>query len=185
MIDITSMVESFAKSVPDLEKLGSGIGYVMGIYFIFHALGELHDLVDKHTKHNVKGGILAPVAYFLCGAALLYLPSTVDVFKTTLFGTSSPLAYDNSTELSEDTIQAVMDIVEMVGVFWVVRGFALLAYSSDPHVQHGMRAYVFIIGGIFCMNITYTGDFLKNTGQSIVTGVLKLYPVEQKDNSSP
>lgn len=184
MADINSMLVSFSASIPFIEKLTTGFGYVLGICFIIYSINQFHDLAERHTRHNVKGGYFGPIAYLLMGSALLWLPSSVNVLEDTLFGSNSLLAYSGTitsqlTRLYANPSYIVTQILKMMGFIWFVRGCSLIAASSDPGVQHGVRGLLFIIGGIFALNYTAAFELVKSTMQTWVTSVHNLYPIQQ------
>lgn len=187
MADITSMLISFSESIPNIEKLATGFGYILGVCFIFHALVQIHDLADRSTRQSVRGGHYAPVAYLLCGAALLYLPTSIDAFEATLFGSNSPLSYaSNTTNFAQTTAEAITAVVQMAGLIWIVRGLALIAAASDPGFSdphqkrgHGWRGTFFVIGGVLALNFTFTGEILQNTVQKFVSSPHYLYLIQQ------
>lgn len=186
MSDISSMIISFGSSIPYIEKLITGAGYVFGLAFIFSGIVTLLDLSSKQKKSEVKGGWGYPATYFLAGAALLWLPTTVDSLNLTFFGSDSVLSYSTSAtaeELKQDVIYVVTQIIEMVGVFWIVHGFTLFAYSpkADPNDQKhsNKHAWVFVFGGLLAVNNEFTLELIKNSMQSLVTGKYSFYPLQQ------
>lgn len=181
---INSMWTSFQSSIPALDSMVVGFAYVLGLAFIFYAIGQLHDLADRYTKHNVKGGMWEPVAYLLCGSILLWLPSWISSFEQTLFGTGSPLAYSSVILSDIPAFQnlsnyAVAETLELVGIIFFVRGVSLMALSSAPGTQHGMRGFIFMISGILSVNFPATFQVFESTINSFVSTQHFLYPIQQ------
>lgn len=179
---INSILTSLAPSLPNIERLVTGFSYIMGIAFIMYAIGDLRDLSDKNTQHSVEGGYWSPLIYLIMGTALLYLPSAISAMEATFFGSNSPLSYSGTTaaqfkQLSDNATYVVKELIKLAGLVWFIRGCTLMASSSNPGVQHGLRGFVFLIGGIFAMNFTGTFEVLKSTLQSITSTPLTLYPM--------
>jgi len=186
MADITSMLVAFGQSIDPIEKFASGLAYLMGIFFFIHALAKLRPIADRRARDTSgRGGFIIPAAYILAGAALLYLPTSIHVMETTLFGSYSPLAYNSWIEEWVTKYSSpgyiVTQLIEMAGVIWFVRGCVLLAASSDPGVQHGMRGFVFLIAGVLAINFLTTFSIIEATMESITTGTHALYPLLQKE----
>lgn len=179
MASISSMLITLAPSLPYLEKLVTGFAYMLGICFIIYALDQVRDLSWRRTKRAVKGGFYGPVAYFLSGSALLFLPTFISVMEETLFGYGSPLSYSSSYTTQINTTTVTAQIVQLAGVVWVIRGCSLIASSSDPRVGHGKRGFLFVLGGILSINFMGTFALIQNTMQTFVQGTYKLYPLQQ------
>ncbi len=185
---INSMWTSFASSIPQLDSMVVGFAYVMGIAFIFYSINQFHDLADRYTKHNVKGGVFEPVAYLVCGSMLLWLPTWLSVLEQTLFGSSSPLAYSsvilsNIPAFQNMSDYAVAETLEFVGIVFFVRGVSLMALSSAPGTQHGTRGLVFMIAGVLSVNFPATFSMLKSAVESFVSTPHSLSPVHQTISS--
>jgi hypothetical protein len=181
---INSMWTSFATSIPQLESMVVGFAYVLGIAFIFHAIGQFHDLADRYTKHSVKGGMFEPMAYLLSGSILLWLPSWLPVFEATIFGTDSPLAYSSAVVSNMPLLQnmsnyAVTETLELVGIVFFVRGVVLMALSSAPGTQHGTRGFIFMVAGVLSVNFPATFSLIQDTIETFVTSSHTLTPIHQ------
>lgn len=185
---INSMWTSFAASIPQLDSMVIGFAYILGICFIFYAIGQLHDLADRYTKHSVKGGMWEPIAYFICGSMLLWLPSWIPVFEQTLFGTDSPLAYsstilNNFPAMQNVSDYAITETLEFVGIVFFVRGVALMALSSAPGTQHGTRGFIFMIAGVLSVNFPATFELVQSTIENFVGTSHTLTPIHQDISS--
>lgn len=184
MASISTIWNSFSESFPELIHLVLGLGYLMGIGMIIHALTLFYDLGGRQTAQNVPGHFYGAWSFLFSGAALLWLPSMLSAMEVTLFGNDSPLAYENadlSTELGEylDVNDVMPNFFMLVGVIWFVRGWSLIASSGDPGVQHGKRGVIMLIASLFAINFEDTLTLVKATIQSIISGGLTLYPLIQ------
>ena len=99
-------------------------------------------------------GLFGPVAFFLGGAALIFLPSMLGALSTTAFGNSNILQYIQFDPFSVYNSMGI--IIQTAGLIWFVRGCVLLVYSSEPGEEHGPKGLVFIVAGVFAMNFAGT-----------------------------
>jgi hypothetical protein len=189
MADIDSILVSLSPSLPYIQKLITGAGYIMGLYFIFSAIFSLAEMSDKQKKQAVRGGWTHPMAYMFAGAALLWLPTTVDTLNASFFGSNSPLSYSKNgyDALQTDLISIVKQIITVGGVFWIVHGFALFVHSAaaDPNDEQrsGKKAWLFILGGLLAMNNELTTSMIQTTIQTFVQAKHSLYPIQQSIQS--
>ncbi len=154
--DLVTMVGNLGRSLPQVQALVSGLGYLLGIVFIFAALGKCKEMGEQGSP---QGKVFSSVAYFLTGAALLYLPSMLQTLSTTLFGTSNVLEY--ATKYNPYDIYSSMHLlIQTSGLIWFVRGCVLLAQASEPGEQHGPKGLTFVFAGILAMNFESTMGWL-------------------------
>jgi len=99
-----------------------------------------------------------PLAYFLGGAALIFLPTTLTVLSNTAFGTDSILAY--ATYNPYNIYDAMKLVIKTMGLIWFVRGCVLLVHASEPGVQEGPKGLTFLFAGILAMNFEGTISIL-------------------------
>lgn len=159
--DLIVMFNNFSRSLPAVEQLLGGFSYVFGLLFCLAALAKLKESINEGES----GRLTAPFAYFLTGIALLFLPSMVDAFSTTIFGTQdNVLAYSQSNPY--DIYSSIVILVQTIGFVWFIRGCILLSHSSEPHGGQegrkgfGPKGFLFIIGGLFAINIYETVNML-------------------------
>lgn len=181
MADLTSMLTNLGPSLPKLQLFLSGFAYVMGVVFFIFAVEHMKDLVDKRAMYGSKAVMLVPLAYLMGGAALLFLPSTIDVLEATLFGSSSPLAYSSTFEeyakTYADPTYVVTLLIQTGGLLWFIRGCTILVKSSKPKVGHGPKGMAFLLAGILAMNFVYTAEIVSATAEYITSKSHFLYPI--------
>ena len=160
--DLIVMFDNLSKSLPDVQYLLGGFSYIFGIIFCLSALVKLKEM---YSEGGDNGRYVVPSAYFLTGIGLLFLPSLVDAFSTTLFGTQdSVLAYSQSNPY--DIQSSIIMLIQTAGFIWFIRGCVLLSHASQPqHGQEGSKGLgpkglVFIIAGLFAINIYSTTGML-------------------------
>ena len=107
--------------------------------------------------------MFGPVAYFLGGAALIFLPSTLTTISNTAFGYNNVLQYIQYNPY--DIYSSISILIQTAGLIWFVRGCVLVVHGSEPGVQEGPKGLAFICAGILAMNMEYTYgalDYLMN-----------------------
>lgn len=155
-LSAADMLLNIKEQVPNLMRMVTAIGYVMGFYFIFYGILKLKQYGEMRTmmasQHSLKG----PLVYMVMGALLIYLPSTVQMGTSTFWGGQAPLEYvaADSDQWGE-LLQACIMVVQLFGVIAFIRGIVMLTQLAGHGGQPGMfgKALTHMIGGIFCINI--------------------------------
>lgn len=158
--DLVTIMGNIGRSLTPVETLISGLGYLLGILFIIHALLKL-----KKVSGSKGGGsqenIFVPLAYFVVGSMLIFLPSTIQVLSNSTFGTGNILQY---TPFNPYDIYSSMGLlIQTAGLIWFVRGCVLLVHSSEPGTQEGPKGLTFVIAGVLAMNFEGTYGILNYT----------------------
>ncbi|CAM2742258.1 protein IcmC (DotV)-like protein [Legionella steigerwaltii] len=152
--DLISIIGNLSRSLYPVQHLITGGAYVLGILFFMTAIAKLRKIADHRAQSSSQEKMYTPMMYLLMGAALLYLPSVLDMMANTTFGVGNVLTY---TSYNPSNIFSSMGlVVRTAGVLWFVRGSVLVAQSSQPGTQHGPKGLVFIIAGILAMNFDNT-----------------------------
>ena len=147
--DLVSMIGNLSRSLIQVEALVSGFGYVIGILLMIAAIIKL-----KRVSGSSGEGMFGPVAFFVVGTALVFLPSMLGTLSSTAFGNSNILQYIEYDPFNIYNSMAI--IIQCAGLIWFVRGCVLLAHGSEPGAEEGPKGFVFIIAGIFAMNFQGT-----------------------------
>lgn len=148
-IDITQMIGNISLSFLPLQKLVTSFGYILGIILF---VSGLYRLTKIHKRSQER--LAVPITLMLGGAALLYLPTSIEVLSNTFFGMTNPLGYASYDPYDINSAMRVM--IQTAGLIWFVRGSVLLIHASDPHEKHGMKGFMFLIAGIIAINFDYT-----------------------------
>ena len=108
---------------------------------------KFKELLDEGGGQKVK--VIVPSAYFLAGSALFFLPSVIDAFTETLFGSGyNVLAYSSSN--TGDIYGSISMLIQTAGFIWFMRGCVLLAHASHPEQGqegskgHGPKGFLFV-----------------------------------------
>lgn len=160
MIDLTAMLINLSNSMQPVQKLLSGMGYLLGIILVIIGLGKLKNVLEKHHGGHQEG-VGAAIAFILGGALLLYLPSSVETLSNTFFGPYNVLSYSRQPS---PLYHALVVIIETTGLLWFIRGTSLMISASKPGDDKiGPKGFAFLIAGILAMNFESTTSALTTT----------------------
>lgn len=98
-INVATMLNNLATTMPSLMKLLTAIAYVMGMFFVIFGVAGLKEFGESRSARMDHRALSGPLIKILVGTALLYLPSSVQVGMSTFWNNPSPFAYlvdDNS-----------------------------------------------------------------------------------------
>jgi hypothetical protein len=159
MVDLTQVIINFGQSLEAISNLVAGLSYLMGILFIFGSLDKLRDLSMRSGR---QADPFVPMCFFLGGAGLLYLPTYIDVLSYSFFGQeTNPLSYYTDTVSWEESVTYyVIQMIEVGGLFFFIRGTVLMMEASLPGSQHGLKGLAFLFGGILMMNFQESQELL-------------------------
>lgn len=172
MISLNQILENLSKTVDPLQQLVTGLSYLVGIIFVWHGLKKLKEIADARAQSGGGKSTFVPLAYFLGGMTLFFLPTMYEVARNTFWGAESPIAYTAWVQQFAAKYGAsnasVLHLIQFVGIVWFIRGTVLLVQSSEPGNQHGTKGLLFLIAGIFGMNIQYTFELITNASDYII-----------------
>jgi hypothetical protein len=156
--DLIVMFSNLSKSLPAVNDFIGGFSYVFGTMFCVISFIKFKEILEDSGGQSKA---IVPAAYFLVGAGLFFLPTLIDAFSTTLFGTTdNVLAYSASNQY--DIYTSMTMLIQTIGFVWFIRGCVLLGHASKPEQGqegskgHGPKGLFFIIGGLFGINIYST-----------------------------
>jgi len=152
--DIVTILGNISQTLYPVQRLITGGAYLIGILFILTAVMKLRKIADHRAQSSSLQGMFAPMMYLLMGAALLFLPSALDVLANTTFGAGNVLTYAQFNKAS--VYSTVGLIVRTAGLVWFIRGCILVAHASEPGTQQGGKGLLFICAGVLAMNFDNT-----------------------------
>lgn len=166
-VDLQQMVINIAATVPSLLQMCTAGAYVLGFLLVIKGVHKLKEYGEISSAMGGSRNIFSPLMTILVGALLIYFVSSYQVGLQTLFGTStpSPLTYTGGSDYSEELINAVVLLMQLVGCIAFIRGLLLLNSASGHNAQPGSygKALTFIIGGLLAINVYGTWQVIINT----------------------
>lgn len=164
--NLQTVLINVSRSYPNIWRLVTATCYFLGFMMVIKALYHLKIYGESRTMMSGQTTLKPPLTWLLVGAALMFSPTIFQVFMWTTFGTGSisPLAYTVSG-WNQESMQAVIGLIQLVGLFSFVRGLLFIAKAGDQHSQPGMfaKGLTHLIGGLFAINIVGTITILQNT----------------------
>lgn len=148
------MLGNLSRSLFPVQSLIAGFGYLIGILFMITAIMKLKKLGGASSQESM----YVPIAYFIGGAALIFLPTMLTTLSDTAFGTGNILQYIQYKPYNVYNSMAIL--IQTAGLIWFVRGCVLLVHGSEPGVQEGPKGLTFIVAGILAMNFEGTYGML-------------------------
>ena len=161
-----TILVNLAQQVPDLMRLVTAIAYVLGMTFIIRGVIKLKHLGESRTMMSHEHSISGPLVYLFIGAALLYLPTSVQVGMSTFWTNPNPYGYLQQQDQWNDFLNVCFVIIQLIGTIAFIRGLVILSQlgggssASPGTLSKGMTH---IIGGILCINIYQFVQLILNT----------------------
>lgn len=150
--DLITMIGNLSRSLYAVQHLISGMAYFIAIVLFLFGLMKLKTIAESHGRSQER--VFVPIAYFLAGGVLLYLPTAFTTLSNTVFGTGNILSYVKYNPY--DIYSSMGLLIQTAGLIWFVRGCVLLVHASEPGEQRGSRGLLFVFGGILAMNFEST-----------------------------
>jgi intracellular multiplication protein IcmC len=154
-LNAATILENFALTVPELMRLVTATGYVLGMFLIFRGITELKQFGESRTMMSREHSLKVPLVSIFVGTVLLYLPSSVQASLATFWTEPTPYAYitDSKDSWSSVYTSAYM-VIGLIGTVAFIRGVLMLNQTSG-HGQPGafMKSMTHIIAGTFCINL--------------------------------
>ncbi len=173
--NVAQMIRNIAETVPNLMYFTTALAYVFGFWFIFHGIILLKKYGMQRTQMSGDANLGPPLVSIFVGAALIYLPSTVQSGMSTFWTNPNPYGYETSSSEEWNTfVAACFMIIQLVGVIAFMRGLMMLTKLGQGGGQQASfgRAAAHIVGGIFCIDMY---DFLNAVFETLGLGPLPVF----------
>lgn len=171
--DFITILGNLSQSLYPVQKLITGGAYLLGILFFVNAIGKLRKIADHRAQSSSNEKMLPAMFNLFMGAALIYLPSALDVMANTAFGVNNVLTYTSTA--NSKTVTSIMGVmIRTAGILWFIRGCVLVVHSSAPGNEDGAKGLAFIGAGILAMNFDNTIAMVNSLLDHIVTLTLHI-----------
>lgn len=159
-LSVITIIENIAEAVPSLMFFTTALSYVLGFWSVYSGLLQLKKAAEGRTMMSGDAKMSGPLLYIFVGAALIYLPSSVQSGMSTFWVNPNPYAYDTGgTDAWSIFVSACFNIIQLIGVIAFIRGLIILSHlgGQGGHQATFGRAMAHIVGGIFLIDMY---DFL-------------------------
>lgn len=153
--DLVTIIGNISQSLAPVQRLITGLSYLLGILFFMTAISKFKKIGDYRTQSSSQEKMFTPLMYLFFGSALLYLPSALSVMANTAFGVGNVLTYANDYKPG-NIFSSMGFFIRTAGIIWFVRGCTLLAHAGEPGTQEGPKGLVFLVAGVLAMNFDNT-----------------------------
>lgn len=163
-VDLQQMLVTLKSQLPSLELLFSGAAYLLGTGFVMAAVYQLRIYGESRMMMPGHTNLYKPVATMVSGAMLIYLPTTYQIFLTSIFGsaTISPLDYQSNEQQWVLLAEVAVYIIKLVGIVAFIKGWVILARGGQSGGQQSTlgKAFTHIIGGTLALNVVAVQNIL-------------------------
>ncbi|MES2218098.1 MAG: hypothetical protein V4501_06780 [Pseudomonadota bacterium] len=166
--DAATMLQNLISQVPQFMQLVTATAYVMGIWFIYKGVLGLKAFGEQRNMMAQNEHLKGPLIMMAVGAALLYLPSSVQAGLTTFWGDSNfpnPYAYvpasnDDYTVLYQDAFI----LIQLLGTVAFIRGLLVLSALGGGGQGASLgKGMTYIGAGVMCINLPGFLDTINGT----------------------
>ena len=145
-----------------IANIVQGVAIVMGVGLIFSGIMKLKHYGEMRTMMNSQGSLANALFIMLAGIMLMTLPTMLNTFLLAIWGTTNPLPYPGGGG-ANGLMRGIVMFVRLIGVISFIRGVVLISHlGKESGGQQGSigKALTYMIGGIMCVQIVATAQFL-------------------------
>ncbi len=164
-LSVQDMLVNISKQVPNLMRLVTAVAYVLGMYMIIAGVIKMKHFGEMRTQMSHEHSVMGPLVMLVIGAALLYLPSSVQVGMSTFWTEPNPYGYVKKSDEWHDFLKVCFSIVQLIGTIGFIRGLVILSHAGEGRAGQGglSKGITHIVGGILCINIFQFVEVVQNT----------------------
>lgn len=172
MIDASTMLSTFAQSIPGFEALLNSFVALAGVVLTGMAIFKAIE-VDKAGGASQGMSWSTPVLYLLCGAALFNFASSVDMALETLWGGSTSvknlMSYKGSGAMPAQTsemIGVLVLVLRLYGYITYARGWLSLrklGHGQNGNDENFKKSMIRLVAGVGLINLVGTANLISST----------------------
>lgn len=153
MQDVITYIQKFASNLPEINNFIMIASAVVGLYAVIFAL------INQTTRgRRGEKPLAGTIAGLLIGSLMFSLPTVVNIFSFSMFGSASDPQFINSFQSETGTnlrkaLQALVAIITVIGWIAVARGLWRWRIGPDSG-QAGWfgQGLTLVIAGVLCIN---------------------------------
>ncbi|MCC5791951.1 MAG: type IV secretion protein IcmC [Legionellaceae bacterium] len=170
-----NILKNIAATLEPVERMLTGLAYVIGMAFAFKAIYSLKVYGEARTMMASNASLKEPLTYLLVAAVFIYFPTSMQIIMQTIYNEPSVLQYA-PTDSPNSAIDALFGpgspvgrplslIIQVVGIAAFIRGMVMVARAGGQGGQPGAmgKGMMHVFGGILAINIVKTLDIINNT----------------------
>jgi hypothetical protein len=170
--DAATMLENLVANVPQFMQLTTATAYVMGIFIMYKGVMGLKAFGEQRNMMASNQELKGPLILLGTGAALMYLPSSVQAGLTTFWSDPNPYGY--VTDATDDFSVLYQDaflLIQLLGTVAFIRGLLVLSSLSGGAQGASLgKGLTYIGAGVMCINLN---DFLNTINGTLgITGIV-------------
>lgn len=165
--DLTQMLATVSSNLPQIMALITAVIYIIGMYIIVVSVAAMRKAPLLRSAGQGEPDMWTCIKHMFVGAALLYLPTTINVATQTLFSsyaTGEPYAYPTDASATNYLVafHSALLLVQLIGVIAIAKGVHELGYGQGGnsqekgHTGQFAKGIAHIVGGVLCCNLPLT-----------------------------
>jgi hypothetical protein len=166
------MLENLISNVPQFMQLVTATAYVMGIFTMYKGVMGLKNFGEQRNMMASNQELKGPLILLATGAALMYLPSSVQAGLTTFWSDPNPYGYvTDATDEFSVLYQDAFLLIQLLGTVAFIRGLLVLSQLGGGAQGASLgKGLTYIGAGVMCINLH---DFLNTINGTLgITGIV-------------
>lgn len=163
--DISQMIINIAETLPPVLAMVSAASYIIGIVLVMKGIFKLKEFGEARTMMSSHLSAMPSIITMCTGGFLIFFPTSIEIGMQTIFDYSSPLSYSSQDSASDELVDAIVMMMQIIGSIAFIRGMLLIKSSTGQGAQPGSfsKGITFVVAGILAINIYGTWEVLVNT----------------------
>src|ERR1041385_2365927 len=87
---LDQVIQRISDNIGSLMQMVTGGAYIIGTYFVIRGVMELKHFGESRTMMSSEHSLKKPLLFIFAGAALIYLPSSINAGLETLWQAPNP-----------------------------------------------------------------------------------------------
>lgn len=157
----TYSVDQVIQNFEYVSTIMSIVGVVMGLMLFLSGVHKFKMIGEGRNMMSGQHNVFQPFLVMAAGSILMGLPFWIPIINSIFFGTPELMAY-TPTSSDSDAFKVIVIFLRVIGLGALMNGVLKLSRVGSQQSQPGMmgRAFIFIIGGIMCLNCVATYNII-------------------------